>query len=239
MKFTFLTLFPCLLEPYFQASILKRAVESSLIEVNFIDIRTYSENKYKKVDDYMIGGSAGLLLSIEPLAKALRALQAEDKNIHVIFPNPCGKKFTQNDAVRLSNYEHIVFICGRYEGIDERFVEIFVNEVLSLGDFILTGGELSSLCMMDSISRNIKGVLGNSSSLLGESFENNLLESPNFTKPNNFENNFVISEFLKGNHSKINILKNSMAYAKTRFFRPDLYQKLKVAKVKKDKSYEK
>lgn len=233
MKFTFLTLFPKLVEPYFSDSILKRAIQSGLIEVNFINLRDYSINKHKKVDDYMIGGTAGLLISIEPLARALRELKQKDRNIRVIFPTPCAKKFTQNDSVRLSKCEHLIFICGRYEGIDERFVEEFVDEVLSLGDFILTGGELASLCMVDSISRNLGGVLGNSDSLIGESFENSLLESPNFTKPNNFEENFVVSEFLKGNHSKINILKNSMAYAKTRFFRPDLYQKLKVAKSKK------
>ncbi|NLK67532.1 MAG: tRNA (guanosine(37)-N1)-methyltransferase TrmD [Campylobacteraceae bacterium] len=233
MKFNFITLFESLVRPYFEDSILKRAVDKNLIELSFINPRDFSKDKHKKVDDYMIGGGAGLLMGIEPLKGAI--CEAKKEKTHIIYLTPAGKKFTQNDAKRLAKLNNITFICGRYEGIDERVVERYVDEVFSIGDFILTGGELGALCLSDAISRNIEGVLGNAESLEVESFENYLLEAPSFTKPNEFENSFVVSEFLKGNHGKISSLKNSMAILKTKYFRPDLYQKAKSTKNLKDK----
>ncbi|BCX79373.1 tRNA (guanosine(37)-N1)-methyltransferase TrmD [Campylobacter sp. 19-13652] len=228
MKFSFITLFPELILPYFQASILGRALKSDYIDVECINPRDYSQNRHKKVDEYMVGGGAGLLMTPEPLSASLENLFLKKPKPRVIFLTPVGKKFTQNDAKRLAKQNnHICFVCGRYEGIDERIIELYADEVFSIGDFILTGGELGSLCMADAISRNIMGVLGNSQSLDVESFEANLLEAPSFTKPDNFRGLCIVSEFLKGNHSKITALKSKMALCKTRFFRPDLYQKIK------------
>lgn len=231
MNFNFVSIFPNLIKHYFDDSILKRAIQANLISVNFVDPRDFSDDKHKKVDDYMIGGGAGLLMKSQPILDALKSFE----NGQVIFLSPVGKKFTQNDAKRLARYDNITFICGRYEGIDERIIEIAVNEVFSIGDFVITGGELAALCVCDAISRNIDGVLGNSQSLEIESFENNLLEAPSFTKPNVYENLSVISAFLKGDHAKIRTLKNQMALCKTRFFRPDLYQKFAKNKDKNEK----
>lgn len=226
MKFTFITLFENLVKPYFDDSILKRAILSKLIEVEFINPRDFTKNRHKKVDDYMVGGGAGLLMSAKPLENTVLNLKESSVEKHIIYLTPAGKKFTQNDAKRLSKKEHIVFVCGRYEGVDERFIEKYVNEVFCIGDFILTGGELGALCLCDAISRNIEGVLGNSESLEVESFEGGVLEAPSFTKPNIFQNLYVPSEFLKGNHDKIRALKKNMANLRTKFFRPDLYLKL-------------
>ncbi|EAJ6152722.1 tRNA (guanosine(37)-N1)-methyltransferase TrmD [Campylobacter lari] len=229
MKYTFVSLFPELIEPYFKTSILARAKEKGILEFDFVNPRNFTTNKHLKVDDYKIGGGAGLLLQAQPLYDCLTYIKSQDKNTHFIFLLPCAKTFKQIDAKRLSVKEHICFVCSRYEGLDERIVEEFANEVFSIGDFILTGGELASLVMCDAISRNIQDVLGNSESLSEESFENDLLEAPSFSKPFVFEKEnkkfYVPSEFLKGNHAKITALKTTLASCKTKYFRPDLYQK--------------
>lgn len=229
MKYTFVSLFPGLIEPYFQTSILARAKEKGILEFTFVNPRNFTTNKHFKVDDYKIGGGAGLLLQAQPLYDCLRHIKKQDKNVHFVFLLPCAKTFKQTDAKRLSKKDHICFVSSRYEGLDERIVEEFANEVFSIGDFILTGGELASLVMCDAISRNIQDVLGNSESLSEESFENDLLEAPSFSKPFIFEKEnkkfYVPSEFLKGNHAKITALKTTLASCKTKYFRPDLYQK--------------
>ncbi|MBR8464819.1 tRNA (guanosine(37)-N1)-methyltransferase TrmD [Campylobacter sp. faydin G-140] len=227
MKFTFVTLFQNLVKPYFNDSILARAVDKKLINLDFINPRDYTTNKHNKVDEYMIGGGAGLLMQTQPLDSALSKFKIDNPSSHIIFLTPSAKKFNQNDAKRLAKKDHICFVCGRYEGIDERVIEMWADEIFCIGDFILTGGELGALCLADAISRNVAGVLGNNKSLLVESFENDLLEAPSFAKPYNFKENFAVSEFLKGNHAKIASLKNNMALYKTRFFRPDLYKKFK------------
>ena len=230
MRFTFVTIFPEIVEGYFSASILKRAVENSLIELDFVNPRDYTLSRYKKVDESMIGGGAGMLMSPQPLDDALKSIKRDSPNAHVIFLTPAGKPFRQHDAKRLSSMRHIVLVAGRYEGIDERILELHADELFSTGDFILTGGELPALCICDAVSRNIEGVLGNSSSLLEESFEENLLEAPSFSKPDLFMGKRVVSEYLKGNHSKIAAIKKQIALSRTKYFRPDLYRKAKVEK---------
>ena len=230
MRFTFVTIFPEIVEGYFSASILKRAVENSLIELDFVNPRDYTLSRYKKVDESMIGGGAGMLMSPQPLDDALKSIKRDSPNAHVIFLTPAGKPFRQHDAKRLSSMRHIVLVAGRYEGIDERILELHADELFSTGDFILTGGELPALCICDAVSRNIEGVLGNSSSLLEESFEENLLEAPSFSKPDLFMGKRVVSEYLKGNHSKIAAIKKQMLSLITKYFRPDLYRKAKVEK---------
>ncbi len=223
MKFVYVTLFENLISPYFEDSILRRAIEKKLISIEFYNPRDYTTNKHNKVDDYQAGGGAGLLLGVQPLFDTLREIKKRNPNAHFVFPAPAGKTFVQSDAKRLAKKEQIVFVNGRYEGIDERVVENWADEVFSIGDYVLTGGELASCVMSDAISRNINGVLGNEDSLSEESFEDMLLEAPSFTKPVIFENKSVPSEFLKGNHAKISNLKNEMAKLKTKYFRPDLY----------------
>ena len=227
MKFTFVTLFPNLIQPYFEESILKIALQKNILQIETVNPRDFTKDKHKKVDDTLIGGGAGMLMTPQPLDDTLSHIKKKDSSAYIIFLTPTAKLFTQNDAKRLSKQEHIVFVSGRYEGIDERVIEMYANEVFSIGDFILTGGELPSLVICDAISRNIQGVLGNSSSLKVESYENYLLEAPSFTKPNIFKKNSVIKEFLKGNHGKIATLKCELSLLKTKYHRPDLYKKLK------------
>lgn len=221
MNFTFVTLFPNLIEFYFQDSILKRAVESGFIGYEFYNPRDYTHNKHLKVDASMIGGGAGMLMTPQPLFDCLDAIIADKEEAYVIFPLAAAKPFKQNDAKRLAKKKNIVFVSGRYEGIDERVIEKYANEVFSIGEFVLTGGELPSLVMADAISRNVDGVLGNADSLVMESYENNLLEAPSFTKPENFQKLSVVKEFLKGNHSRISDLKFQMSICKTKYYRPN------------------
>lgn len=221
MKYTFVTLFASLIEGYFKDSILKRAMDAHLIEAEYLNPREYSKNRHSNVDDTAFGGGAGMLMYPQPLFDTLDALKKKDKDVYIIFVTPVAKPFVQNDAKRLAAKSHIAFVSGRYEGIDERVIEKYADEVFSIGDYILTGGELASLVLCDAISRNIDGVLGNSDSLTTESFESHLLEAPSFSKPQEYEGLSVPSEYLKGNHSKIRSLKIALSECKTKFFRPE------------------
>ncbi len=225
MHFSFVTLFPNLIKGYFSESILERAIEDKKIFIDFFNPRDLTTDKHNRVDAAMIGGGAGMLMTPQPLIDTLNVIKKESPDAHIVFVTPVAKRFTQNDAKRLAKKEHIVLVSGRYEGIDERVIEALADELFSIGDFILTGGELASMVVCDAISRNVDEVLGNSDSLSVESFEESLLEAPSFTKPVNYENNEVVSEFLKGNHSKITDLKRGLALCKTKYFRPDLYKK--------------
>ncbi len=234
MRFTFVTLFSNLIDGYFGDSILSRAIEKNLFKVVYVNPRDFSASKHKKVDDTAFGGGAGMLMTPQPLWDALNAIQEEDDDAYIIFVTPVAKRFVQNDAKRLAKKKHLVFVSGRYEGIDERVIEAFGDEVFSIGDYILTGGELPSLVMCDAILRNVDGVLGNSESLEVESFESELLEAPSFTKPQIYNEKNIPSEFLKGNHSKIRSLKSALSECKTSFFRPEKHLKHNTRK-----SYEK
>ena len=226
MRFTFVTLFEPLMAGYFEDSILKRAVAKGLLAFDFVNPRDFTANKHRKVDDTAAGGGAGMVMMAQPLDDALRHVKAASPDAHVVFATPVGKPFRQSDAKRLATQKrHVVFVSGRYEGIDERAVELWADEVFSIGDYILTGGELPSLVMADAIARLVPGVLGNADSLAAESFETPLLEAPSFTRPKSFHKLSIPSEYLKGNHSKINALKKRLALAKTKYFRPDLYLK--------------
>ncbi|WP_457749648.1 tRNA (guanosine(37)-N1)-methyltransferase TrmD [Sulfurimonas sp.] len=221
MTYTFVTLFSNLIEGYFKDSILKRAIDKEILNIEYLNPREYSKNKHFKVDDTAVGGGAGMVMNPQPLFDALDDLKSKDENVHIVFLTPVAKPFVQNDAKRLAKKTHIAFVSGRYEGIDERVIEKYADEVFSIGDYILTGGELASLVICDAVSRNIEGVLGNAQSLEIESFETPLLEAPSFSKPKNYEGLGVPSEYLKGNHSKIRSLKLALSEAKTKFFRPE------------------
>lgn len=245
MRFSFITLFPELITSYFKASILLNAINKNLIEVSTLNLRDFSISKHKKVDSPLIGGGAGMLLEPVALALAIKSL----KNARIIFVSPSGAKFSQKDSIRLAKYNHLAFVCARYEGYDERVLELLAHEVFSMGDFILTGGELASLALADSISRQIPNVLGNKDSLQNESFEiikdqnfrRKLIEAPNFTKLPTPKSDLsskgleqveeiikILEEipppllFSNGNHAKISGLKLKLSKIKTTYFRPDL-----------------
>ena len=229
MLFRFLTLFPNLITPYFQESILKNALQKKLFDIEVLNLFDFSTHPHKKVDNTQIGGGAGQVIDLEVLGNALEPLRQKS---YIIFLTPCAKPFKHNDSIRLAQKPDITFVCGRYEGFDERAIEIYADEVFSIGDFILTGGELAALTLCDCIARHIDGVLGNSQSLSGESFENYLLEAPVFSKSRTFlqknEKNLAPSEYYKGNHSIMQDLKEGLAVSKTKYFRPDLFQKWKI-----------
>lgn len=234
MKFTFVTLFKNIVEGYFNDSILKRAIQKEILEVEYLNPRDFSSSRHSKVDDSAVGGGAGMVMNPQPLFDALDELRNMSRNVHIIFLTPVAKPFRQNDAKRLAKKPHIAFVSGRYEGIDERVLEKYADEIFSIGDYILTGGELPSLVICDAISRNVDGVLGNSDSLEIESFETELLEAPSFSKPEVYKNISVTSEYLKGNHSNIRSLKLALSVCKTKFFRPE-----QLLKHRTRKSYEK
>ena len=217
MKIVFVSLFPQLIASYFEDSILKKALEKKLFELEFVNFRDFSLDKHKKVDTEIVGGGAGMIIDNIALRNALEFLQKKYINSKTIFLTPVGKRYNQKDAVRLAKEEVLILVSGRYEGFDERLIEDCANEVISVGDFILTGGELASLIIADSVLRNIDGVLGNKESLEEESFNENLLEAPSFSKVG------VVPKILKsGNHKKIKEWREKTSILKTKFHRPDL-----------------
>ena len=217
MKIVFVTLFPNLISPYFEDSILKRALDKKLFDIEFVNFREFSTDKHQKVDTAIVGGGAGMILDNLALRNALNYLKEKYPNSKTIFLTPVGKRYNQKDAIRFSKEEVLILVSGRYEGFDERLIEDFADEVISIGDFILTGGELGSLIIADSVLRNINGVLGNRKSLEEESFNENLLEAPSFSK------NGKVPDILKsGNHQNLKKWRKKTSLLKTKFHRPDL-----------------
>ncbi|MDR2904631.1 MAG: tRNA (guanosine(37)-N1)-methyltransferase TrmD [Helicobacteraceae bacterium] len=226
MKITFVTTFRSLIEPYFEDSVLKKARDRGAFAVDFINPRDFSRDRWKKTDDIVSGGGAGMLMTCQPLFDALKFARSRAPKARIIFPLPAAKPFNNRDARRLASRDEIVFVCGRYEGIDERVIETFADEVFSVGDFVVTGGELPAAMMSDAILRFVGGVLGDETSAIDESFETGLLEAPNFTKPAVFKDRGVKrgapDVLLNGNHKMIAAYRNSLAKLKTLWFRPDL-----------------
>ncbi|WP_120945856.1 tRNA (guanosine(37)-N1)-methyltransferase TrmD [Helicobacter labacensis] len=226
MRFSFLTLFPQLIAFYFEDSILKRALEKQVFSLEIFNMRDFSPHKFQRADFALVGGGAGQILDPYMVENALK--HAQSPSAHVIFLTPSGKRFCQQDAKRLATHQHLVLVCGRYEGFDERLVESYAHEVLSVGDFVLTGGELAGLCLCDSVARLLEGTLGNARSLEQESFEDNTLEAPNFARTPllntpSCAHSGVISEYSKGNHGKIKSLMRDLSMDRTRFHAPNLY----------------
>lgn len=220
MRIDILTLFPEMYSGVLNSSILKRAIESQKVSINIHDFREYSKNKHKKVDDYSYGGGAGMLIGLEPIVECLKTIP-NLATARKIITSPQGLEFTQNKAVELSNLDHIVIVCGHYEGIDERILN-YVDEEISIGDFILTGGEIASLAIVDSVVRLLPGVLGNDESIESESFESDLLEYPQYTRPEVYDNHKVPEVLLSGNHEKIRQWRRYKSIEKTYHKRPDL-----------------
>ncbi|MDE6284751.1 MAG: tRNA (guanosine(37)-N1)-methyltransferase TrmD [Bacilli bacterium] len=220
MKIDILTLFPNLFSGFLSESIIKRAIASGKVEINLIDFREYSPLHNKQVDDTPYGGGAGMLLRCEPIFLCLDAIKTPDS--YVILLTPDGQTFQQKTAVDLSKKKHLIFICGRYEGFDER-IKTLVDVELSLGDFVLTGGEVPAMAMVDAITRLLPGVI-NSDSLVDESFTNNLLDYPNYTKPSEYRGLKVPDVLISGDHAKIKAYREEEQKKKTKERRPDLFE---------------
>jgi len=217
MKIIIFSLFPNLILPYFEESILKNAIKKNLFSIEVVNFRNFAKNPHKKVDTAIAGGGAGMIIDNIALKDALNFYKKRYNNAKVVFLTPVGKRYNQKDAKRFAKEDVIFLVSGRYEGFDERLIEEFADEVISVGDFILTGGELPALILIDSIVRNIPGVLGNPDSLIEESFENSLLEPPSFSKTDG------VPPILKsGNHGKIKQWREKLSFFKTKYHRPDL-----------------
>jgi len=218
VKIVILTLFPEMIQPIVNSSILKRAQENLLVDFEIINFRDFSTNKHKTVDDTPYGGGSGMVLSVEPIYFALESIKNKS---HKILLSPQGQTFNQNKAKELLNKDQLVFICGHYEGFDERVSE-FVDEELSLGDFVMTGGEIAAMAMIDTIVRMIPGVLGSAESFEKDSFYEGFLDYPQYTKPREFKGLKVPEVLLNGDHAKIEKWRKEMQFKRTEERRPDL-----------------
>ena len=217
-------------------SIMGRAIEKGLIDLNVIDIRDYACNKHNRVDDYPYGGGAGMVMQAEPVYKACEAArQLLKKPGKLIYLSPIGRTFTQEVAKELAQEENLIFLCGHYEGIDERVLEMEVDDYISLGDFVLTGGELPAICIMDAVSRLVPGVLNNDDSASDESFEGNTLEYPQYTRPEEFMGKRVPDVLLSGHHANIERWRREQSLLRTIERRPDLMDKVELDK--KDRKF--
>lgn len=221
MRFDILTLFPEMIEGVINSSILKRAREKGLLEINVIDFRLFSTNKHNTVDDYAYGGGAGMLISVEPIHKALQSIEGYEKATKILT-TPSGKVFNQKMAIDLSKNDHIIIMCGHYEGIDNRILN-YVDEEVSVGDYVLTGGEIPALAIMDSVARLVKGVISDDS-IVNESFMEGLLEYPQYTRPQVYDGYAVPEILLSGHHANIEKWKRKEALKKTYKMRPDLLE---------------
>lgn len=224
MKFDVLTLFPEMIDTCCGCSILKRAVEKSVIEVNTINPRDFTLDKHKKVDDTPYGGGAGMVLAAQPYVDAYDSIEKLENSITIML-TPQGEVFDDKICNELAKYDHIVMLCGHYEGFDERIREIIKPKEISIGDFVLTGGELPALCLIDSISRKIEGTLGKIESADEDSFSNGLLEYPQYTKPREFRGFEVPEVLLNGNHAEIAKFRHEQSLERTKLRRKDLYDK--------------
>ncbi len=220
LKITILTLFPEVIEPYLSTSIPKRAREKGLVEYQIVNIRDFGEGPHQIVDDKPFGGGAGMVFKADIMAKALQ--ESGYKGTRVILTTPSGTPYNQNKAQELSKLEEIAIICGHYEGIDQRFIDKYVTDEISVGDYVLSGGELPALTITDSIVRLIPGVLNKEVSHLKESFSDGLLEHPHYTRPSDWEGNKVPEVLLSGNHQEIEKWKKEKSLEKTAKARPEL-----------------
>ena len=216
MKISIITLFPQVFDPILNSSILKRAQKKGKITFELINLRDFGEGKHQVVDGRPYGGGAGMVLRVDILAKAL-------PKGHIILTSASGKPYKQEDARRLSKLKNIVIVCGHYEGVDQRFIDKYVDEEISIGDYVLTGGEIPAMVLVDSITRLIPGVLEKPEAIINESFTENLLEGPQYTRPEEFEGQKVPEILLSGNHGEIDKWRKQKSLEKTKKLRPDLF----------------
>tara|TARA_B100002019_G_C21066161_1_gene496638 strand:- start:102 stop:773 length:672 start_codon:yes stop_codon:yes gene_type:complete len=222
MRIDILSVVPELLRSPFEASILKRAQDANCVEIHTHNIRDYSSNKYKQVDDYPYGGGAGMVLMIEPIAKCIEALQGERDYDAIVYMTPDGQQLNQKTANSYSLFKNIIILCGHYKGVDQRVRDLFVTEEISVGDYVLSGGELAAAVFCDAIIRLIPGVLGNETSALTDSFQDNLLAPPIYTRPANYKGYKVPNILTSGNTPKVEEWRELQAVERTKKLRPDL-----------------
>ncbi len=229
MKFDILTIFPEIFDAILGSSIIGRAQEKGLVSVDAHNIRDFSKDKHKKTDDYPYGGGNGLVMLAQPIYDAYRSIVKElDYKPHFIYMSPQGKPLDQKLVEDLSKHEHIILLCGHYEGVDERILEELVDEEISIGDYVLTGGELPAMVLVDAISRTIPGVLSNEESYEEESHKDGLLEYPQYTRPADFMGKQVPEVLLSGHHANITKWRRLQALKRTKARRPDMYEQLEL-----------
>lgn len=219
MRIHVLTLFPELVEAYFACSIMKKAVESGLIDFTVVNVRDFAFDKHRSCDDYPYGGGAGMVMKAEPLAGALDHVGAQ--GVRTVFPTPSGRIFNQACAASLAEENELVFVCGRYEGIDQRIIDMYVDDELSVGDYVLSSGEVASLVIIDAVYRLKEGVIS-ADSLIEESFVDGTLEYPHYTRPLVFRNSQVPEVLLSGHHKNIRAWRKEKSLEKTARMRPEL-----------------
>jgi len=225
MKFDILTLFPGMFSSPLRESILGRAIEKGIIEIRTINIRDFTLDKHQIVDDTPYGGGQGMVMKVEPIAQVIEWVKSQNPSAWTIYLTPQGKPFQQEKALGLSSKSHLILLCGRYEGVDERVRDLFIDEEISIGDYVLTGGELAAMVLIDAVSRLLPGVLGSDRSAEEDSFSNSLLEYPQYTRPFNFRGSCVPEVLLSGNHSAISLWRRKEALKRTLGRRPDLLAK--------------
>ena len=235
MHFHILTLFPEMVLDGLNTSITGRAVKNGHITIDATNIRDFSENKHGQVDDYPYGGGRGAVMTADPLYRCWEAVCDQAAGpVHTIYLSPCGKTFKQDDAIRLSKMDNLIFVCGHYEGIDQRFIDECVDEELSLGDFVLTGGEIAAMAMTDAVCRMVPGVLADPECFEDESHFNGLLEYPQYTRPAVWHGREIPAILTSGNHEKVRQWRRKQSLRRTRERRPDMYEKLDLSS-KQDK----
>ena len=227
MRIELISAVPEVLRSPLEHSIIGRARESGLVDIRIHDLRDYSEDKHRKVDDYPYGGGGGMVLTPQPVFDCVEAIKNSSGIDEVLFPTPDAPVFTQQDAVNLSLNENIIILCGHYKGVDQRVRDQLITKEFSIGDYVLSGGELPALVMIDSVVRLIPGALGDAQSALSDSFQESLLGSPVYTRPANFRG-FEIPEVLQsGDHKKVEQWKHDQAVRKTKAIRPDIFENFK------------
>jgi len=229
MRFDVLTIFPGMFSAYLQEGMLGRAVKRGLVDIGLVNIRDFATGPHKSTDDRPYGGGDGMVMTPEPIYQALQSVDRVDRSL-VILLSPQGETFDQSIAWELSGWEQLIFACGRYEGVDERIRLTCIDRELSIGDYVLSGGELGAMIVMDAIARLIPGVLGGERSNLEDSFEDGLLEYPQYTRPRVFQEKEVPSVLLSGDHEKIRLWRRTEALKRTLERRPDLLQKARLTR---------
>lgn len=224
MRIDIITVSPELIKSPFEYSIIKRAIDKNLVEVHFHDLRAYALNEYGKIDDYQFGGGAGMVLMIEPIDKCISKLKTKRDYDEIIYLTPDAKTLNQQTANKLSLNKNIMILCGHYKGVDQRVRDLFITEEISIGDYVLSGGELGAAVLCDAIIRLIPGVLGDETSALTDSFQDNLLSPPVFTRPSEYKGLEVPKILLTGNFPKIEDWRNEQAIERTKKIRPDLLE---------------
>lgn len=222
MRIDIITVLPELLKSPFEASILKRAIEKDIVEVHFHNLRDYTDKSYNQVDDYQFGGGAGMVLMVEPIDKCISALKAERNYDEIIYMTPDGETLNQQMANKVSMQENLIILCGHYKGVDHRVRDMFITKEISVGDYVLSGGELGAAILCDTIIRLIPGVLNNETSALTDTFQDNLLAPPVYTRPANYKGQKVPDILLSGNFPKIEEWRENEAQKRTEKLRPDL-----------------